>query len=82
MNGARRFKACEQLGISVRTVERWKKNLHLSDRRKGPDTQQANKITKAERKEILKVVNSPEYRNLSPKQIVPLLADDGTYIAS
>ena len=30
----------------------------------------------------MNVVNSPEYRHLSPKQIVPILADKGVYIAS
>jgi transposase InsO family protein len=31
---------------------------------------------------VLETVNSPEYRDLSPKQIVPRLADAGTYLAS
>ena len=31
---------------------------------------------------MLEVVNRPEYRDLSPKQIVPLLADQGEYLAS
>lgn len=41
-----------------------------------------NKLTKKEREEILKVVNQPEYKNLSPNEIVPLLADKGIYLAS
>jgi transposase InsO family protein len=31
---------------------------------------------------VLEVVNSKEYRGLSPKQIVPRLADEGVYLAS
>jgi len=31
---------------------------------------------------LLEVANSPEYRDLSPKQIVPQLADKGEYVAS
>lgn len=41
-----------------------------------------NKLTKEERKEILKLVNSPEYCDLPPSQIVPKLADEGKYLAS
>jgi transposase InsO family protein len=42
----------------------------------------ANKLTPAERQEVLSVANSPKYRELSPKQIVPRLADEGRYVAS
>ena len=31
---------------------------------------------------MLKIANSPEFRNLSPNQIVPALADEGIYVAS
>lgn len=41
-----------------------------------------NKLTKEEREEILKVVKQEEYTDLPPTQIVPKLADEGTYIAS
>jgi putative transposase len=36
----------------------------------------AHKLSDAERQEILRIANSPEYRDLSPKQIVPRLADE------
>jgi transposase InsO family protein len=39
-------------------------------------------LAPAERARVLAVVNSPEYRDLPPKQVVPRLADDGQYIAS
>lgn len=81
-NGARRFKACECLCISERTVTRWKQNISQPDGRKGPKTQPANKLSALERQRVLNVVNSAEYRNISPKQIVPLLADRGIYLAS
>jgi len=45
-------------------------------------TAPANKLTEAERRRVLEVVNSPEHRDRSPKQIVPSLADQGVYIAS
>jgi len=40
------------------------------------------KLLPAEQREILNVVNSPKYRDLSPNQIVPRLADEGTYLGS
>jgi transposase InsO family protein len=48
----------------------------------GPKTAPANKFQPAERARALKVVNAPEHRDLSPKQIVPQLADQGEYIGS
>lgn len=81
-NGARLARACEVLEISPRTVERWKAAHGGEDGRLGPKHEPANKLTQMERKRLLKVVNSPEYRDLSPKQIVPKLADEGKYLAS
>lgn len=81
-DGATLSSACEVMGISTRTVERWKAAGGGEDGRKGPLKKPANKLTALERKRLLKVVNSPEFRDLSPKQIVPLLADAGKYLAS
>ncbi|MUV38688.1 hypothetical protein JNUCC1_02542 [Lentibacillus sp. JNUCC-1] len=41
-----------------------------------------NKISEEERTEILEVVNQESYADLPPTQIIPLLADQGKYIAS
>ncbi len=68
--------------ISPRTVQRWKAQAGSTDGRMGPKQVPKNKLTEKERKRILEVANSPEYRDLSPKQIVPRLADQGEYIAS
>lgn len=81
-DGARAEKACEMLELSARTVERWRASGGGEDGRRGPKTPPANKLSEVERKRLLNVVNSPEHRDLSPKQIVPKLADDGIYIAS
>ena len=81
--GARQEKACELLGLSSRTLQRWRKDEDGGeDCRKGPKNPPANKFSEEEKKHVLKVVNSPEYRDLSPKQIVPRLADQGEYIGS
>ncbi|WP_460001156.1 IS3 family transposase [Paradesulfitobacterium aromaticivorans] len=83
-SGANQQLACEEVGISVRTFQRWCKAVeHGSDQRpltKRPEP--ANKLTEAERKEILEIVNQPEFKSLPPSEIVPILADQGTYIAS
>ena len=70
------------LGLDVRTVQRWKRQGVGEDRRAGPRTAPGNSLSEAERRAVLRTVNSPEYRDLSVKQIVPLLADRGVYLAS
>jgi transposase InsO family protein len=42
----------------------------------------ANKLSSEQRGELIRVVNSQEYRDLPPAQIVPALADRGLYLAS
>jgi putative transposase len=79
---ARRHRACAELELNVRTVERWRAQGGGDDRRHGPRTAPASKLTAAEQREIVDVSNSVEFRDLSPKQIVPHLADLGRYIAS
>lgn len=78
--GARRKVACELLGLTARTLERW--GDQDDDRRHGPNTVPANKLTEAERRQIIAVATSSEFRDQSPKQIVPRLADQGRYVAS
>ncbi len=80
--GARRERACEVLGLTERSVQRWGRADVGDDGRAGPRTRPANALTPAERAKVLEVVNSPEYRDLPPKQVVPRLADAGCYVAS
>jgi transposase InsO family protein len=63
-------------------VERWEAQQVGDDRRAGPRHTPDNKLTDAERKTILKTVNQPEYADRSPKEIVPMLADQGIYLGS
>lgn len=65
----------------MRTLTRWEK-LGTIDQRKGSERWVANKLTNEERQEVLNTVNSSEYQDLPPCQIVPHLADKGIYIAS
>lgn len=81
-DGARLSKACEVLGLSRRTAERWRAADGGEDGRQGPLAAPVNKLSEKERARVIETVNSPEYRDLSPKQIVPRLADEGKYLAS
>jgi len=86
--GARLEKSCEITGITVRTLRRWKNQQLISqqtqDQRKvaAENRVPVNKLSKAEREQIIETCNLPEYKSLPPSQIVPLLADKGEYIAS
>lgn len=82
VNGARRVKACEVLGITIRTLQRWERAESLEDGRRGPKNGPANALSEEERKQIISISSSPKYRDESPAQIVPKLADEGIYIAS
>lgn len=76
--------ACKELGISQRTLQRWRSSsTPLEDQRpvaKRPTPK--NKLSKQEVAEVLRIVNRPEFQSLPPSQIVPELADQGMYIAS
>lgn len=80
--GARKQAACELLGVSCKTIQRWQSSNLLEDKRSFKELVPVNKLTNEERKKILEVVNQPRYANMSPAKIVPLLADSGEYIAS
>lgn len=80
--GARRSKAAAMLGLTLRTLERWTGLGGGEDLRAGPLQPPANQLSVEERARVLAVANQPEYRDLSPKQIVPRLADQDVYVAS
>lgn len=80
--GARLGSACGELGLDPRTIQRWRAQQLGDDRRHGPKSAPKNKLSKSERQQVLSIANSPRYRDKSPKQIVPLLADEGKYVAS
>lgn len=82
--GARRARACQEVGLCERTYRRWLQGGSLqSDRR--PEAlrpRPANALSEAERKHVLDLVCRPEFASLPPSQIVPALADQGMYLAS
>lgn len=81
-SGAKQAKACDMLGVSVKSVQRWRLRPVFDDQRRGPKTVPANKLSEEERAKLVAVATSAEFRDLSPHQIVPRLADRGEYLAS
>ena len=86
VSGARRSRACEVIGLSVRTLQRWRpvgQSQVVSDERPtAVRSAPAHRLTRAECEHIVTVCNQPAYAHLPPSQIVPKLADQGKYIAS
>ena len=83
--GATKSRACQTLGISIRTIQRWVEGNGevLSDQRPNATRNHpANKLTQQERDEIRQVCLSKEFVEMPPSRIVPILADKGKYIAS
>jgi len=85
--GARLRPACQTAGIDVRTLQRWKsdagRQLRSGDAR--PHMVRptpARALSAAERERVLAVANEPRFAALPPARIVPMLADDGVYLAS
>lgn len=65
--GARQGAACALLGIDPRTVQRWRRQGVGEDRRAGPRTRPANRLSDGERPQILRTVNATESCSLSSK---------------
>lgn len=80
--GARRTKACVVLGISCRTLRRWRAAKTLVDGRKGASRTCPHALSEAVKDSIVATSNSETFRSLPPSQIVPRLAEQGVYLAS
>lgn len=84
--GSRLSPACSELGITLRTFQRWVREgddaVAADSRPTSARPEPANKLSEQERAEILVVANSEEFSSLPPSQIVPTLADRGVYVAS
>lgn len=81
-SGARLAQACRVVGISARTVERWRDQPEGDDSRCGPHRRPHNALSPIEEAQVVSVLTSSRYAGLSPKQLVPQLADEGLYLAS
>lgn len=78
--GARVSPLCTALGVHPRTYARWKADP--IDRRKGCRKRNTRALTDEERQEIIKVCTSDRFKDTTPGEIVAILAEEGTYIAS
>lgn len=79
-NGCRVKVSCFDLGIDFKTYQSWRNDP--IDRRHGRVITPANKLSEAEKDEMIKIANSSEFVDFSPWIIVAKLADRGQYIAS
>ena len=80
-SGARQSKACEILDISTRTIKRWADKPD-GDQRSSVKKEPANKMSEQEEQQIVSICCSERFRDLSPPEIVAILAEEGVYIAS
>jgi transposase InsO family protein len=83
--GARLRLACETAGIELRTLQRWqaRDGLVTGDGRPGAARPvPAHALSPVERAEVLRVANEPRFADVPPARIVPMLADEGVYVAS
>ena len=80
-SGARKSKACEVVEISLRTFQRWGKDCS-QDKRQIASKRVYRKLSPEERKEVRDVSCSDRFKDLTPHEIVPILSEEGRYIAS
>ena len=81
-NGARMIKITPIIGFSTRTIKRWRIANDTQDKRTTHKKHTpSNKLTQEQRDAVIAIANNQSYKNLSPHQIVPKLADKGIYMA-
>lgn len=80
-DGARKGAACAAIDLHPRTLERWERQP-VGDKRSAIVKEPANKLTAAERSEVLLLCCSDEFKDMSPNEIVPKMAETGRFIAS
>jgi len=83
---ARLHKARAVMDLAGRTVRRWLLSSAAAGYRRTPEQRTphvpTNKFTKAERQAAMDTMSSNAFMDLPPSQIVPRLADLGTYVGS
>ena len=83
--GARLRLTCETAGIDARTLQRWKASDGLVGGDGRPQAVRpipAHALSDTERAQVLAVANAPRFASVPPARIVPMLADEGIYLAS
>jgi transposase InsO family protein len=72
-------------GVDPRTIQRWRKNDGLTHGDRRLDAIRpapSHALTEEERARIVEVANEARFAETPPARIVPVLADEGVYIAS
>lgn len=82
--GARLSPACQVVGISVRTLQRWQgeQGVKVDGRPAAVRLTPGNALSEQEQEKVMAVVNEPRFADVPPARIVPMLADEGVYLAS
>lgn len=83
--GARLALACEIVGIDIRTHQRWQSAADPTQGDGRPNAshpQPHHALTADERTNLLSVANEARFAAMPPARIVPMLADEGRYLAS
>ena len=83
--GARLRLACDIAGIDERTLQRYKAQAGLvagDGRPQAVHPVPSHALSAAERAQLLCVANEPRFAAMPPARIVPMLADEGVYLAS
>jgi transposase InsO family protein len=83
--GARLGLACQVAGIDERTLQRWKAHAGLTEGDGRPQAARptpSHALSEQERMRMLEVANEPRFCAVPPARIVPMLADEGIYLAS
>jgi len=73
-------------GLATRTLRRWELMIRAQgfsrDQRKGATRNVAHRFSREERQTVLSTVNDPRFADLTPGQIVAILAEEGVCVGS
>ena len=84
-SGARLLPACQTAGITPRTLQRWNAHNGLQSPDGRPQAVRptpSHALSELERAQLLQVANDARFATIPPARIVPMLADEGVYLAS
>lgn len=68
--------------LNRKTIQNWREPSGTTDKRKGSARFVPHRLTDEEEEAFYQVANSPRFRDLTPEQIVAILAGEGIYYAS
>jgi transposase InsO family protein len=83
--GARLKQVCDVAGIDVRTLQRWNAHDGLTKgdgRPAAVHSTPSHALSVDERAKLLSVANEARFCAVPPARIIPMLADEGVYLAS